>query len=571
MNCAHVIAGMALLSAIPARAAGTTDISATPAALTFRYKIGNTLPVSQTLQVKSTGSNFAITLSITGPAPYSAQWLSVSANAANTPASIKVYVNPTGLPAGSYAGTISVTASAASNSPLSVPVTLEVGDMPATLTAAPLALTFDYTSGQAVPAAKTIVLSSSGGPLSASITVSGGTWLRASPSGNIALVGLPGTVSVTVDPAGLDPGVYTGRITFNSSTAANKTAVVTVTLNVNAGVPTITGVWPAGVGINSPQTVITLTGTSFFSKSTASAGGTALTTTVLSPTTMLATVPAAMLTTAGNLDVTVTTPPPGGGTSAPVHFIVYPAAPQILAVANVASYDTAAISPGGIITIYGVGLGPATMSMFDPQSGSIATTLPATGAATSVTIDGVAAPLLYTGANQLSCIVPYAVGAKAGQNVNVVVVYNSVASSAYSVAVAAVHPGVFTLDASGAGQGAILNYNSTTSDYSINSSANAAAKGSTVVIYVTGFGQTSPAGQEGQLISGAVAPVASVAVSIGGQTAALQGAVAPVGSVPGVLQINATVPTTIKAGNSIPVVVTVGGMDSQAGVTMAVK
>ena len=138
---------------------------------------------------------------------------------------------------------------------------------------------------------------------------------------------------------------------------------------------------------------------------------------------MLATIPAALLT-GGDLPITVTTPAPGGGTSAPAMvFSVYPPGPQIQAVANVASYDTSGIAPGEIVTVYGTGLGPATLTLFQPLSGTIATSLPATGAATSVTIDGVAAPLLYTSASQVSCIVPYAVASKAGSQVNINVTY----------------------------------------------------------------------------------------------------------------------------------------------------
>jgi uncharacterized protein (TIGR03437 family) len=62
-----------------------------------------------------------------------------------------------------------------------------------------------------------------------------------------------------------------------------------------------------------------------------------------------------------------------------------------------------------------------------------------------------------------------------------------------------------------------------------------------------------------------------VAVTIDGISAGILGAQSPVGSVPGVVQINATVPVTVKAGNSVPVVVSVGTASSQAKVTMAVK
>jgi uncharacterized protein (TIGR03437 family) len=60
-------------------------------------------------------------------------------------------------------------------------------------------------------------------------------------------------------------------------------------------------------------------------------------------------------------------------------------------------------------------------------------------------------------------------------------------------------------------------------------------------------------------------------VTIGGQTATVLAAQAPVGSVPGLLQLNVTVPAGVLAGAALPVEVTIGGVPSQAGLTMAVK
>ena len=122
--------------------ASAPDISLIPATLNFKYQAGAALPASQTLQIKSTGAALSFTISITGPTPYSAKWLSVSANSGTTPASLKVYVNPTGLPSGSYSGTIVISAPAAATTPLNFPVTLDVGDAPATLIASTGTLTF---------------------------------------------------------------------------------------------------------------------------------------------------------------------------------------------------------------------------------------------------------------------------------------------------------------------------------------------------------------------------------------------------------------------------------------------
>jgi uncharacterized protein (TIGR03437 family) len=561
-------AGPVLLFANPGRAA-SPDISVSPASLSFKYLIGSALPAAQNLQIKSTGAALNFTLSVSGPLPYSAQWLSPAANSGTTTAAVKIYVNPSGLPAGSYTGTIVISAPGAATQIHNVPVTLDVGDAPATLTASSTSLTFAWVSGQALPADQPITLISSGGALTASITVSGGSWLKASPSGSVALVGLPQIITVSADPTGMAPGTYNAKITCNASTSANKTVTIGVTLNVTAGVPTVTNVWPPGALINSPSTTVTLTGTNYFGNSSAAIGATALTTTVVSPTAMMVAIPDTMMTAAGNLQIVITTPT-AASPSAAATFVVYPPGPQIWAVTNSASYTSSLISPGGIITIYGVGLGPATLSVY-PGTDPVPTALPTSGAQTSVTIDGKAAPLLYTSETQVSCIVPYAVASKSGTKVDLVLSYNNQSSSAFKVSVIDVDPGVFTLDASGTGQGAILNFNSTTGDYTVNGPANAATKGSTVVIYITGSGQTNPAGNELNLISGVVKPVANVTLTIDGQPATVQGAQAPVGSVPGVLQINATVPSNTRSGNSIPVVVTVGATPSQTRVTMAVK
>jgi hypothetical protein len=349
--------------------AASPDISFTPASLNFKYQAGSALPAAQTLQVKSSGAALNFTLSITGPLPYSAQWLSISGNAGTTPATIKVYVNPTGLPSGSYSGTIVVTAPTAATATQNFPVTLDVGDPPASLSTSTGSLTFNFVTGGTTPANQAVVLMTSGGALTASITLSGGSWLKASPTGSIALVGLPGTVNVWVDPTGLAPATYTGKIVFASATAANKSSTVNVTLNVTAGVPTVSakGVWPPGALLNSPATIVTLTGTNFFPTSAAAIGTTALSTTVLSATTMLVTVPANLMTSAGNLSIVVSTPT-AASPSAPATFVVYGPGPQVWAVAQAASYTTSTVSPGDIITIYGINLGPASLVTFPGTS-----------------------------------------------------------------------------------------------------------------------------------------------------------------------------------------------------------
>ncbi len=561
--------------------AATPDLAITPATLDFKYTAGAALPVAQALQIKSTGAALSFTISIIGPLPYSAEWLSVSEVAGTTSATLNVYVNPTTLPGGSYTGTIAVSSAAAATPVHTVAVTLEVGNAPSTLTASTNTLTFNYVSGSAAPASQPIELLTSGGALTVTIAITGGTWLQASPSGSISLVGLPGTIAVSVSPASLAPGAYSGQIVFSSSSAANKSVTVSVTLNVAAGIPSIAagGIWPPGVLANSPATVVTIAGANFFSTSIVTIGATTLTKTLVGPNTILATIPALLLTNAGNLAIVVTTPT-AAAASAAAPFTVYGPGPQLWAVANGASANLSTVSPGGIVTIYGVGIGPNALTPF-PGTNPLPVVLPASAPSTSVTINGDAAPLLYTSAMQVSCIVPYAVAAQSGTAVSLILTYNGISSAPFSVNVVNTDPGIFTIDASGVGQGAILNFNSTTGDYTVNSAANAATAGSTVVIYATGFGAINcastpsstctPDPDETQLVAGTVTPSAAVSVTIGGQNATVQAAMAPIGSVAGLLQINVTVPAGIAASAAVPVVVTFGAASSQARVTMALK
>ena len=178
--------------------------------------------------------------------------------------------------------------------------------------------------------------------------------------------------------------------------------------------------------------------------------------------------------------------------------------------------------------------------------------------------------MIYTSATQVAAIVPYAV---AGPSASVVVTYGAQPPSlAFPIAVTATDPGVYTIASSGQGQGAVLNYNVATADYTVNSVAVPAAKGAIVVLYLTGAGAMSSAVSNAIIpLTPAITPLAAVTLTIGGQGATINGAQSPPGSVPGVLQINAVVPATATTGPAIPVVVTIGGVDSQANVTMAIK
>jgi uncharacterized protein (TIGR03437 family) len=139
-----------------------------------------------------------------------------------------------------------------------------------------------------------------------------------------------------------------------------------------------------------------------------------------------------------------------------------------------------------------------------------------------------------------------------------------IANLQLSVADAA--PALFTTDGSGVGPGAILNH-----DYTVNSPSNPAARGSAIMLFATGAGQTDPPGVDGQITGSTQRPLLPVSVRIGGIEARVSYAGAAAGMVAGTLQVNCMVPIESPVGYAIPIVLSVGKTSSQAGVTLAIQ
>ena len=219
-----------------------------------------------------------------------------------------------------------------------------------------------------------------------------------------------------------------------------------------------------------------------------------------------------------------------------------------------------AVSPGEIVVLYGSGIGPATLAVATPTNGLFPTTL----AGTLVTFSRVAAPLLYTSANAVAAIVPYGINGQV--TVDIRVNYQGKNTPINTVPVFPTAPGIFTADSTGGGQAAALNQDGT-----LNNANSPAQVGSVVTLFATGEGQTTPGGVDGKTASAAPypAPIQPVSVTVGGLDAVVNYAGAAPTLVAGLMQLNIQIPTGIAPGNSIPVVLTVGGVHSRQ-VTIAV-
>lgn len=96
-------------------------LNVTPAAgLSFKAQQSGPAPAGQTIDIRNLGGGV-----LTWTASKNASWLKLSASAGTAPSQVLAEVT-TGLPAGTYTDTVTITAPGASGSPIAVPVTLTV-------------------------------------------------------------------------------------------------------------------------------------------------------------------------------------------------------------------------------------------------------------------------------------------------------------------------------------------------------------------------------------------------------------------------------------------------------------
>ena len=186
----------------------------------------------------------------------------------------------------------------------------------------------------------------------------------------------------------------------------------------------------------------------------------------------------------------------------------------------------------------------------------------------------VPAPLLFTAPTQINMQIPWEARVEDGMATATVIV-DGAPSAPVQLPVADTSPGVFTADF-GAGRAIAINPDGTLAQPQGSLGASRPAlPGETLVLLVTGLGDTTPGGVTG---ANSFDPDgtfvrrdtdAQVTVTIGGVSAPVVFA----GLSPefvGVYQINATVPEGVAPGDAVALVVEVGGRQSRADVTIAV-
>jgi uncharacterized protein (TIGR03437 family) len=94
-------------------------IAVAPATLEFAYTLGAPVPAGQSIQVTNSGGG-----TLNWSASSNAPWLSATPTSGTTPSTLKVSVAPAGLAAGTYKGTITISASGMASQTIAVALTL---------------------------------------------------------------------------------------------------------------------------------------------------------------------------------------------------------------------------------------------------------------------------------------------------------------------------------------------------------------------------------------------------------------------------------------------------------------
>ncbi len=215
---------------------GPTQLTVDPLGLNF-HLTQNAAAATQSVTLTNHGSP-AMPFSASSSTNSGGNWLTVSGGGGSVPAfgtsTLAVTADPSQLQPGTYSGSVTVSAGGQT---FNVSVIAVVAGTQPTIVLTQTGVTFSAVSGGTATSPQSItVLNSGAGTLSFSASTStisgGGSWLSVAPSSGSSNATSSGSVLVSVNPAGLQPGTYYGKVSFSSTTAANSPQIASVVLNV---------------------------------------------------------------------------------------------------------------------------------------------------------------------------------------------------------------------------------------------------------------------------------------------------------------------------------------------------
>ncbi len=528
---------------------------------------------TETVRVLNAGDP-ATTINWTATVAATPNWISVTPTSGTATAAAPGVINvvPSAaaaqLSAGAYYALITVSAPNTQDSPESFSAVLEVqaATTPPTPELNPSGLEFVVPATGTAPAAQKItVFVSSTAPVSFQASAStrdGGTWLAVSPATGTSSTATPGVLNVSVNPAGLKPGVFIGEVDVNLTGVLRSAFITLLVLPASSEARSATGcngsrtvITPVGLSGNFslpaawPETLAVLLTDDCGTPLPGGVGSvvarfdngdTPLTlndfqqtgsyTVDWAPLFPASKVTITFAASAGSLQAT--TAQIGGGVNKNA------LAPPVLfdngTVNNTNPFAGASVAPGTVASIYGLTLATATVS-----PGILP--LPTVFSGTSAVVGGIPAPLYFLSNGQLNIQIPAEL--KPNQHYQVAVSVNA----AYAVL-----PGGITVVSSTPGVSSFPDGHliAQHGDSTLVDDAHPARPGESLVMYLSGMGPTNPPVATG--VQSPVDPLARVitqpTVTIAGEPATVLFAGLTPGGI-GLYQINFTVPSTARSGD----------------------
>jgi uncharacterized protein (TIGR03437 family) len=594
-----------------ASAAALAQTGTTLSGLTFQTPQGSAPPPAQGFQL-FTNSTPPLSFTTKVSTVSGGSWLSVaggagSVSAAGPSTAINVTVNPSGLQAGVYFGSIEIDAASVTPEFVTVVFNVLAPSMDPGAAVAPTGLIFTAVVSGDNPQAQTIavtnLLTRSTSYTSAISASTNPPWFGVSQSQGTIQAGQTASILAQAAVSNLPAGIYTGVLTlqFPEDGATRQIALLMVVADAGEEIAQAKQVFRPrqAAAPCTPSRLLMVFGTlgNAFEVSAGGPGtimttavddcGQAMTSGSVWVTFSNGDLPLQLASTqdgnwwgvwvsqnaGASVTVTATAIDPWGlmGT-VQAGAVAQPNlnAPVLPAngVVSAASFSPKATpSPGELISLFGTGLAAGTAS-----AGQLP--LPTQLQNTAVSIGGKEIPLLYVSPTQINAVVPFDIAG--GGKYQVIVRNGNSLSVPASIPVASADPAFFTVNASGSGQAYIVDV---TQGYVLVDSTAPAKANDVLTMFCSGLGMVTatqsvtagmaapspPAYVPGCLLTPAACPVS---VTIGGERSVVSFA----GLAPGLAslyQINATVPDGLAAGNQ-PVVITVGGVSSPV-VMMAVR
>jgi uncharacterized protein (TIGR03437 family) len=407
----------------------------------------------------------------------------------------------------------------------------------------PSSITFVQQIGDPAPDTQSVSLSTAAGLLDFVVTALDGPWLKVSPSATT-----PAQIVLGVEPLGLQPGVYSARLRIDLGAVGSRWIRVNYIL---APSPSLIAV-PQRLRFEYTQFGVEPPSQPLFLTSTSRNGEVRLSTTasfveIVRPSGLLP----------GNFQIRVKpanlVPGTYTGTIAvggalynaievPVELVVSRARQPIISLSglvNGARQQQLPMAPNTMMSLYGLNLG---------QPGI-----------TKVYVAGRQVPVNAVSPGQVNFTIPAFLNGYPSADVEVEVLGQK--SQPIALGVRATSPGIFTASGTGSGQAAAINQ-----DGRSNSTTRPARPGSALSFFVTGFGLPGPRDSDG--LQRLVLPVF---VRIGGVTARVEFAGPTPSLGEAVQQVNVRLPDSVPTGPTVPVVMNVGGVDTQPGVTVSIQ